>query len=744
MSGRPTLPALLPSRRRALGLAAVGAVSAAVASVTSGTRASAVAATTMSVTPRSSTASVNAWLAGGGERVLRGTIVLTAPLVLPAGTHLDATAASITGPATDNVLRNQASVPTATTTASVKAGSAVLTTRAAVFSAASVGRAVQVLGVGPRAARSGAPGSMYGRVVSVQSPTRATLSVPATSTATAATAYLFPPDDTDITIVGGTWTNRNANGLSQTTQSHGLLFRRASGVSLTNLTVHSTGNPQMGGQYAVSFGDVRRVTVEDVAFVDTASDGVHFQGPSSSIAVRRITGVRTGDDLVAFTTVDGQSHDGSRLGDCEGDITDVTVEDVDGRACLCLLKVTSGTGAAGVQRRIRRFTASGLAGTVTGASPVQIVDYAGPTWFEGTIAGVSAIGSGGPAVNVSVGTLGALVVQDVQRPAGSPAATRGIVRVAATSASSVTVRGVTNRSTGAGNGIGVALAVGSIGTASVSGVACPVLAPRFESVRLLRAAAKIGTLSVTDDTSAARDGNVFAIDAAAKGYRITAASFARISRTSGSVWVADADATTRTTITVAGCQGGRAIALLRAPAGLTVRDTAQPAASGAGVRLNSAAASPVRVVVESTTKRAGALLSRTASQRVSAVSPFVAVDAALLTPSDGDVVLNSGKKYTAGQIKWDGKAKRWRLTSVKPPAPAPAPTPAPAPSATPSPTAAPAPSSSPSAAPSPSATPAPTTSAAPTPAAPASPAPTPTATPSASPSAPASAAPAAG
>jgi hypothetical protein len=729
MSGLPTLPlTTLPSRRRALGLAAVGAFTAVTAAVVTARPSWAADSTTMSVVPRTSTEAVNAWLATGGDKVLHGTIVLTAPLVLPSGTHLDATSASITGPSSDNVLRNQASVPTATTTASVKAGSAVVTTKAAVFSAASVGRAVQVLGVGPRAARAGAPGSMYGRVLSVQSPTRATLSVPATSTATGATTYLFPPDDTDITITGGTWTNRNANGLSQTTASHGLLFRRASGVSLLDLTVHSTGSSQTGGQYAVSFGDVRNVTVEDVAFVDTASDGVHFQGPSSTIAVRRITGVRTGDDLVAFTTVDGQSHNGSKLGDCEGDITDVVVEDVDGRSCLCLLKVTSGTGAAGVQRHIRRFTATGLTGRVTNQSPVQIVDYAGPTWFEGTIANVTAVGAGGPAVNVAVGTLGNLVVQDVVWPAGSPASPNGIVSVKATSASSVTVSRVTNRSVAAGSTVGLALALASVGTVSVSGVACPVLAPRFDSVRLVRAAAKIGSLSITDDSSAARDGNVFAVDAAAKGYKITKASFARVTRTTGSVWAADADGTTSTAITVAGVQGGRALALLRSPAQLTVQDSAQPGASGAAVRLNSAAASPVRVVVAST-KRAGALVSRTASQKVSAVSPFVAVDAALLTPVNGDVVLNNGKKYSAGQIVWDVKAKQWHKTTVREPVPTPVatPTPTPTPTQAPSPTASPTPGATPSDTPTSSSAPSAPTSPAPT-SDPTTPAPTPTPT----------------
>ena len=737
MSGHPNpLEALRPSRRRMLGLAAVGTVGALTAVATGGGPANAVDATVMSVNPRTSTASINAWLAVGGVRVLKGATVLSGPLVIPSGTQLDASSASITGAIGDNVLRNASAIPTATTTATVRAGSAAITTKAAVFSAASVGRAVQVLGAGPRAGNAKAPGSMYGRIVSVQSSTRATLSVPATGTVTAATTYLFPPDDHDISITGGTWTNRSKNGLSQTTQSHGLFLRRAARVCLSGLTVHSTGSAQTGGQYAVSFGDVRDVTVEDIAFIDTASDGVHFQGPASKLAIRRITGERTGDDLVAFTTVDGQTHAGSRLGDCEGDITDVVVEDVQGKACLCLLKVTSGIGANGVQRRIRRFSASGFSGTVTGRFPIAIVNYAGPTWFEGTVSGVSAIGTGGTAVQVDVGTLGALVVEDVTAPAGSRAAVDGIVRVAATSASSVTVNRVTNRSVATGTASAVALAIGSVPTVAVSGVSCPVLAPQFDSVRLVRASSTISALSVSNDSSAALNGNVFAVAPTAKGYRIAKAAFTGISRSTGSVWSAEADSTVTTTMTVSGFKGGRAVAVLRAPAKITVQGMVQPAGSGGGLRLNSAAASPVRAVMDGTSSRSATLVSRTASQKVSVVSPFIAVDAALLTPQDGDVVLNAGTKYAKSQLRWDAKAKKWRTTTVARPKPTPAP--APSATATPKPTpSTPAPST-PSAPVTPTPTPTPTASPSPSSpppsASPSDPTPTVTPTPSAVPS----------
>lgn len=105
MPGHPNpLEALRPSRRRMLGLTTAGAVAALGAVVASGGRATAVDATVMTVNPRTSTAAINAWLAVGGVRVLRGAAVLSGPLVIRSGTQLDASAASVTGAIGDNVL----------------------------------------------------------------------------------------------------------------------------------------------------------------------------------------------------------------------------------------------------------------------------------------------------------------------------------------------------------------------------------------------------------------------------------------------------------------------------------------------------------------------------------------------------------------------------------------------------------------------------------------------------------------
>ncbi|QWS32785.1 hypothetical protein [Curtobacterium aetherium] len=734
-SPSPVVPrAVRPSRRNVLVLAAGGAVGALTA--LAGRPDTAVAvdvdADELTVTPATSTATINAWLARRdpttGVRRLRGTAVLTAPLVVLGGTVLDATGASVTGPARDNVLRNAAATPAVTTTATVSAGSTTVTTARGVFTAAMVGRRVQVLGAGPRGGRVAAPGSMYGRITAVRSSTTVTLSVPATTSLTGATTYVFPPNDAGITITGGTWTNRGKNALSQRTTSHGMLLRRVSGVTLSGFTVRSDGARQVGGQYAVSLGDVTDVRATDLTFVRTASDGIHFQGPAARITLQRITGDHTGDDLVAFTTVDGQSKDGSLLGDCEGDISDVVVEGVDGTACHTHLKLTSGTGAAGVQRRLQRFTASGISGTATGGSPVNVVDYAGPTWFSGTIADVTATKDNSPMVNCNAVTLGTVVVRDVTWPAASPAPVRGIVRFAGRTATSLTVDGVTNRSvrptSDGGSVAAVTVAVKTIGSLTVSRVACPVLAPSFDSVQLVTSDVGITTLRVSDDSSAARAGNVFSMPAAAARYRVRSATFTRISRSTGSVWAATADGTRTTTdLVVDGMTGGRAVALLRSPARVVVRNAKQSSAAKAAVRLDSANASPVRVTTSAFT-RASPLVSRTARQSVSASSTTVGVDAALLAPRNGDVVRNTGSRWPSGLVRWDAAARRWvRTTAPTSPAPEPTPKPTPTPTptrpGTPSPTptsrpVGPTPAPTPTSAPVPTGTPTPTATPVPT------------------------------
>ncbi|WP_420362437.1 hypothetical protein AABM26_12510 [Curtobacterium aetherium] len=648
------------TRRTLLGLLAAGSAGGAL-DVAAGGPVADTADVALTATPRTATSRINAWLArddlGTGYRRLRGTVVLTTPLIVPAGVHLDATGADVTGPRRDNLLRNAAAVPLARTSGSIRARSTTLTTTHPVFAQATVGQRVQVVGVGPRAGHRRAPGSLYARITEVTSPRRVSLDLPADSTDHEATVYLHAPVDVGITIRGGTWTNRNKNRIAQTTQSHGVLIRRAADLTLTGMTVRSVGGPQIGGQYGVALGDVTRVTVTDLRFVDTASDGLHVTGPAQDVVVRRLSGRRTGDDLLAFTTVDGQTRDGSRLGDCEGDITDVVVEDLHSDECHSLLKLTSGIGAGGRQRHLERFSATGVHGAVTGASPVNVLDYAGPTWFSGTISDVTATHVGSPSVNVQASRLGRVTVSDVAWPASARAPKDGVVSFTGASAESITVRGVTSHSVAGRSdqpGCAVRLAVRSVREVHVEGTRCPVLAPHFDTVQLGAPRMRIQLLTIADDRSAARTGDVLSLREGSGRYRIGTARFTDLRRTGGSVWAADEDGESdapATSITVEGLQGGRALAILRSPARITLRGVRQRAGSDAAVRLVSAAASPVRVLVDDAQRRAP-LVSRTGRQEVSVVSTAIGTDVRELTPFPGDVVRNTGRQPAPGVLEY--------------------------------------------------------------------------------------------
>ncbi|SBN61234.1 Right handed beta helix region [Curtobacterium sp. 9128] len=724
------------TRRTMIGLAGIGLAGAVLGEATAASAASAVGAR-FTATAKTTTDELNRWLAARDStriRRLTGVVVLTKPLVVPANTLLDAHGATITGPPTDNVLRNAASIATVVTSVAVTAGSPVVTSAAGAFTADMVGRRIQVLDAGSRAWRPGAPTSLYGRVVTVTSPGQATLDVPATSTLTAQ-AYVYPVADTTITIQGGTWINRNKNSLSQKISSHGFLIRRASGVTIADLTVKGQGAKQMGGQYAISLGDVSDVTVSKITFTDTSSDGLHFQGPASTLRISDITGSNSGDDLVAFTGVDGKSRDGSRLGDVEGDITDVVLRNVRGSGCHTHLKITSGVGAGEVQRHVSGFTATGISGTVSsGGAPVNVVDYAGSTSFSGSITGVTATPSGASAmVNVGASIVGDLVVGDVTWTTAK-VPTNGIVRVVQSSttptvtAGSITVRNVVRKDT-AGKitdttGAGLALGTRTLGTLTVTGVGCPVPAPHFDSVQLASAGMRIDSMSVASDSSAARTGNVLVLPVSSKGYSIGAATFSSISRSTGSLWSADADGDgTSTDIAVRGYSGGKAVALLRSPASLRVWDLKQPAGTGAAVRLNSPAASPVRIVTARST-RSAPLVSRTGAQQVS-VSSSIPVDTSLLTPLEGDQVIDV-RAVSAGTQYWDSASGTWTSTKPTPSAASTSPPTAAPPTASPGPVAPSGPS--PAEAPAPTSTPPVASTSTPTP--------TPTRTPTAAPTQP--------
>jgi hypothetical protein len=616
------------------------------------------------------TSELNKWLAvpslTSTTKRLTGNVTLTAPLVIPSGMTLDATGATVTGPPKDNILKNAATVPAVTAAVNVVAGSTTITAVSAVFTASMVGRRVQVLGAGPHTSNGHAPGSMYGTIQSAASAHQVVLDTPASLTVSNAKAYVFPVADTNVTIRGGTWINHNKNALSQTTASHGFYLRRVNTLTITGVTVKSTGVQQLGGQYAIAIGDCTNVHASSLTFTNTASDGIHVQGPASNITITNVVGNESGDDLVAFTGVDGQSYAGSLLGDVEGDITSVTVQNIRAAKCRSLLKVTSGTGANGVVRTVSQFSASGISGTGNLGSPINIVNYAGATSFSGTITNVSATAAGsGPIVYVNCSAVGDLVVDGVAWPSTMKVApTDGIVYVSATNIGSVTVQNVTNSSVAGKTsdlvGCGLRLFGTNIGTVAVAGVSCPVAAPHFDTVQLGTKAMTINSLTVSSDSSKAKTGNVLYVPAACGGYALRNVAFNGVSRVTGSLFAADSDGTTvPMAMSVWTMTGGGAVALLRSPATVTMTGVFQPNGGGGAIRANSPAASPIRVVDQGST-RPPTLITRTASQRISAVSPTISIDTKILTPQDGDVVLGTtALEGGPGLVRYQASTGTW-------------------------------------------------------------------------------------
>lgn len=124
--------------------------------------------------------------------------------------------------------------------------------------------------------------------------------------------------DTDIHIIGGFW-DRGANGGTGTNDSHSIVLHRADRTSVTDLRFTATG----ACKYAVYFCDVTYANAERLDFTST-SDGVHVTGPASKITVRDIVGTND-DDVVSFT---GRDYAGFELTAGGGNISEILVDHV--------------------------------------------------------------------------------------------------------------------------------------------------------------------------------------------------------------------------------------------------------------------------------------------------------------------------------------------------------------------------------------------------------------------------------
>lgn len=601
-------------------------------------------ATALFMTASTTTATINAYLAAGGYRALRGTATLTGSLVVPSNTILDATGATIIGATTDNMLQNAAALPARTvTTGATTAGSTTITASGAAFTSADVGKQIEILGAGPNTGRSTAPGSWYGTIVSVTSATAAVLSTPANLTTSGKTVYIYPTKDNNIVIFGGTWRPGNKNALSQQQTGHGFRIRRVDNIAIDNVFVYGPNTPQTGGQYAISLGDVSRSISTNLRFQDVNSDGIHYQGPANGIIVQNITAQNSGDDLVAFTPVDGQSQDGSRLGDTEGDIYDVAVENIHGYGVWSHIKIAGGTGPGGVLRKLTKFNAEGIFGVTKSPSPIAIVDYAGTTTFSGRIADIHAVSTTNTTaiVNSTASNVLSLIIEDIHWPANQGVPSTGVVNLGGSLHRRVLVRNVhyaATSGTATDTCPAVYVSCTNIDYLEVDGTfASDPTTLNFIGVQVASALACTRMVVARHQTTLGASGNAIYFTAA--NWDIQHITLREIHRYTGSWIDGTSTSTNSTNIVATNNTGGSAWVLLRQPAVINISSCSQNTdrTSGAAIRLIGSTASAIISVAGS--HRSGNLTSIDASQSCRILeSTCVSVnDSTVTTAANGDI-----------------------------------------------------------------------------------------------------------
>lgn len=585
------------------------------------------------------------------------TYFLNSPIVIASDTVLDMRGCFIKGNPLRNMVTNRSAIASRIVTdASTTGGSAVITSASASFTLADVGHAVGVIGAGPNSGLSTAPGSLYGTIVSITNPSTAVISSAATLTVTGAQLSVFPERDHDITLIGGDWDGGDKDAVYQSTDGHGMFFRRADNLTVSPDHVRNQGTIGKGGRYAISFGDVTRIEVSHIRF-SAAGDGVHVQGPSSAISIHNLSGT-TGDDLVSFTCVDGQSQPGSLLGDVEGDISSVSVWTLVAVNALRNLTVVSGMGANLTPRRVWDFHARDMLGTVLQES-VRVVDYAGPCDFEGDITGVSAMPTTNGFAQVRIiSTSGrSIKVRDVHWSRGGGAPTQGVVRLSG-SFDNVLIDGLTMASTAAsGTGVGIVVDAATIRSLIVSDMVAMGIPGSYSGINLRNAStvttmmlSRIHHVATGNGLIISNAGCVIANLYASDGYMSAGTMFG-------------SDTTTLQKIRISGWRMlSGALIILTGPADIFLSNL-EIAANAGAIRANAVSALPVRIRGGGVSVTNGSLLSRTGTQPVSVVGVELAVDLSILTPANGDVAFNTNAAlgcgtgpavYSSAAAKWKG------------------------------------------------------------------------------------------
>ncbi|MBQ7226020.1 MAG: hypothetical protein IJX02_05400 [Clostridia bacterium] len=118
--------------------------------------------------------------------------------------------------------------------------------------------------------------------------------------------------DKSITIEGGLWQEwcphrlgyGNSGMYDEQNSIHGvstcMLFNNLDSLTLKNMTFKNCGG------FAVQLGDISRVIIENIEFIECYADGIHLNGNAECVHIKNIRG-QVGDDLVALNMYDWQN-----------------------------------------------------------------------------------------------------------------------------------------------------------------------------------------------------------------------------------------------------------------------------------------------------------------------------------------------------------------------------------------------------------------------------------------------------
>lgn len=234
-------------------------------------------------------------------------------------TVIDAERATFNLLTSGNILRLGRVTAQRAVTASMTAGSSVVSAAPGTFTSADVGRSLVVPGAGPESTSGATELGAYrtnltGVVASVAGDgSTATLAGVTADIAVASVSAGVHLRTRRLKVLGGRFNRGALQGANNS--AHSLLVRRVDGLDMDGQMFYST-----AGKYSIFLGDVTDFRITGTGG-NVASDGVHGIGPLKGGAITGINFEYTGDDTVALGNSDYITY-----ADIAGSIRDVRIE----------------------------------------------------------------------------------------------------------------------------------------------------------------------------------------------------------------------------------------------------------------------------------------------------------------------------------------------------------------------------------------------------------------------------------